>query len=112
MGQVLCISPQVDLALLEVPAEAFWEAPPVPGRSLGDVLCLQDGQQMPEMHTGRTEDDSETSSDSETCDSKTTATECSDSETHPIQKLADSETTGCPDSETPGIQKLADSDPF
>ncbi|CAK9058476.1 unnamed protein product [Durusdinium trenchii] len=27
-AKVLCISPQVDLALLEVPAEAFWEAPP------------------------------------------------------------------------------------
>lgn len=28
LPQVLCISPQVDLALLEVPSDAFWDAPP------------------------------------------------------------------------------------
>eukprot|EP00434_Breviolum_minutum_P026746 symbB.v1.2.023640.t1/scaffold2178.1/size86794/3 len=27
-AKVLCISPQVDLALLEVPSDAFWDAPP------------------------------------------------------------------------------------
>ena len=32
------------------------------------------------------------------------------SEQKTIQKLAGSETTGCPDSETPPIQKLADSE--
>ena len=52
----------------------------------------------------RTEDDSETSSDSETTIQKL-ATLKPDSETHPIQKLADSETTG-----VPSIQKLADSE--
>ena len=71
--------------------------------SLTDFVVVCDGMWCP-----RTEDDSETSSDSEPCDSETT--ECPDSETHPIQKLVDSETTGCPDSETPSIQKLADSE--